>query len=102
MTPRMSLQTLTLLRVMLDRFDDQHYGYDLMTKAKLKSGSLYPILDRLEHHGLVASAWEDIDPKVAGRAPRRYYRLTAEGIRRAEEELRAAQASLLGERTRHA
>ncbi len=65
------------------------YGYDLMKAARLPSGTLYPLLARLEHQKLVASAWET--PQQEGQRPRKYYQLTGEGIRIARLEL--AQAS---------
>src|SRR5579862_9629667 len=65
------------------------YGYDLMTAARLPSGTLYPLLARLEHQKLVASAWET--PQQEGQRPRKYYKLTGEGIRIARLEF--AQAS---------
>ena len=65
------------------------YGYDLMKAARLPSGTLYPLLARLEQQKLVTSAWET--PQQEGQRPRKYYQLTAEGIRVARLEL--AQAS---------
>src|SRR5215472_364735 len=65
------------------------YGYDLMKAARLPSGTLYPLLARLERENLVASAWET--PQQEGDRPRKYYKLTGEGIRIARLEL--AQAS---------
>jgi len=59
------------------------YGYDLMKAARLPSGTLYPLL-------LVASAWET--PQHEGQRPRKYYQLTAEGIRVARLELAQASA----------
>ena len=70
------------------------YGYDLMTAARLPSGTLYPLLARLEHQKLVASAWET--PQQEGQRPRKYYKLTGEGIRIARLEL--AQASSRSQR----
>jgi DNA-binding PadR family transcriptional regulator len=61
------------------------YGYDLMKAARLQSGTLYPLLARLEREKLVASAWET--PQQEGERPRKYYRLTGEGIRVARLEL---------------
>jgi DNA-binding PadR family transcriptional regulator len=66
------------------------YGYDLMKAARLPSGTLYPLLARLEHHKLVASAWET--PQQEGQRPRKYYQLTGEGIRIARLELAQASA----------
>jgi PadR family transcriptional regulator, regulatory protein PadR len=65
------------------------YGYDLMNAARLPSGTLYPLLARLERQKLVVSAWET--PQQDGQRPRKYYQLTGEGIRIARLEL--AQAS---------
>ncbi len=61
------------------------YGYDLMKAARLPSGTLYPLLARLERQELVASAWET--PQQEGQRPRKYYQLTGEGIRIARLEL---------------
>jgi len=66
------------------------YGYDLMKAARLPSGTLYPLLARLEREELVASAWET--PQQEGERPRKYYRLTGEGIRIARLELAQASA----------
>jgi PadR family transcriptional regulator, regulatory protein PadR len=61
------------------------YGYDLMKAARLPSGTLYPLLARLEQQKLVASAWET--PQQEGQRPRKYYQLTSEGTRVARLEL---------------
>jgi PadR family transcriptional regulator PadR len=66
------------------------YGYDLMKVARLPSGTLYPLLARLEHEKLVASAWET--PQQEGQRPRKYYQLTGEGIRIARLELARASS----------
>jgi PadR family transcriptional regulator, regulatory protein PadR len=66
------------------------YGYDLMKAARLPSGTLYPLLARLECQKLVASAWET--PQQEGQRPRKYYQLTGEGIRIARLELAHASA----------
>jgi DNA-binding PadR family transcriptional regulator len=63
----------------------EHYGLEVARTARLKSGSLYPILARLEQYGWIAGVWEDIDPRQEGRRPRRLYRLTAEGLREARK-----------------
>ena len=66
------------------------YGYDLMKAARLPSGTLYPLLARLEHQGLVVSAWET--PQREGQRPRKYYQLTADGTAAARLELAQACA----------
>jgi PadR family transcriptional regulator, regulatory protein PadR len=81
-----------VLRVLIADPSAQHYGYDLMKAAKLPSGTLYPMLARLQQDGLVESEWEAQREEAGGRPPRRYYRLTAEGLRVARLELAQAAA----------
>ena len=57
-----------------------HHGFDVMDATGLPSGTVYPMLRRLEKEGLVRANWED--PETAReeqRPPRRYYELTGEG-----------------------
>jgi PadR family transcriptional regulator, regulatory protein PadR len=79
-----------VLRVLIADPSAQHYGYDLMKAAKLPSGTLYPMLARLQQDGIVESEWEAQREDAGGRPPRRYYRLTAEGLRVARIELAQA------------
>ena len=51
---------------------------------RLKEGSLYPALYRMESAGLVKGAWEKSDSPRRG-PRRRIYRLTAKGRRRLDE-----------------
>jgi PadR family transcriptional regulator len=74
-----------VLRAFLADPSARRYGYDLMKAASLKSGTLYPMLGRLEEEKLVSSAWET--PRQDGQRPRRYYQLTDEGIAAARLEL---------------
>jgi PadR family transcriptional regulator PadR len=80
-----------VLRTFLTDPSAQRYGYDLMKAASLKSGTLYPLLGRLEQEKLVSSAWET--PQQDGQRPRRYYRLTSEGIAAARLELAQLSAA---------
>lgn len=80
-----------VLRVLVADPTAEHYGYDLMKAARLPSGTLYPMLARLQQEGLVDSQWEEQRPDAAGRPPRKYYRLTAEGARVALLELAQAK-----------
>src|SRR5579875_4096560 len=80
-----------VLRAFLDDPAVPRYGYDLMKAAGLKSGTMYPMLDRLADDGLVTSAWET--PQEDGQRPRKYYQLTGEGIRVARLELAQASAA---------
>jgi PadR family transcriptional regulator PadR len=63
------------------------YGLELMRATGLPSGSLYPVLARLERAGWVRSRREKVDPVSEGRPPRRYYELTPDGLATARCEL---------------
>ena len=69
------------------------YGYDLMKASGLPSGTLYPMLGRLQEQGLVSSAWEPAGTDASGRPARRYYWLTDEGIQTGREELARADSA---------
>jgi DNA-binding MarR family transcriptional regulator len=82
---RLSLQTLHVLEAFLENPTDQLSGADVQKRSGLASGTLYPILLRLETAGWFVSRWERIDPSLAGRPRRRLYRLTSGGLSRASE-----------------
>jgi PadR family transcriptional regulator, regulatory protein PadR len=75
----MSSQTEAVLAAFLADPAQDRYGLEISKQAGLASGTLYPILARLEQAGWVSSRWESIDPSAEGRRPRRYYQLTREG-----------------------
>jgi len=52
-----------------------------MESTGLSSGTLYPILMRLDEAGWLESRWEKVDPARVGRPRRRLYRITALGRR---------------------
>lgn len=87
-----------VLRVFLADTSARHHGYDLMKAARLQSGTLYPLLGRLQDQGLVTSEWELASGDATGRPPRKYYQLTAEGVRVARLEI-ARASSTSGRRT---
>lgn len=86
----MTVAVATVLAALLDEPDADRYGLELMAATGLPSGTIYPILRRLQDAGWVTAHWERIDPVAAGRPARRYYRLTADGVQQA----RAALAEL--------
>lgn len=51
----------------------------LSAKLDLRSGTIYPLLARLERAEWLESKWEEIDPAEVGRPRRRLYRLTGQG-----------------------
>jgi len=76
-------KTHALFQVVLALLDDplgRHWGYNLTKRSGVRSGVLYPILQRMLDEGWLLDGWED--PAVIGkkRPPRRYYELTPEGL----------------------
>ena len=81
--PRLTYQTRVVLRILLESASEQQYGLEIARRAGLPSGTIYPILARLETAGWLASGWENIDEALEGRRKRRYYQLTGLGAREA-------------------
>jgi PadR family transcriptional regulator len=79
--------TQRVLRALLERAADEQYGMEIADRAELAPGTTYPILMRLKQDGWVESRWEDIDPEIARRPPRHYFRLTSQGAESAKEAL---------------
>ncbi|HKE63596.1 MAG TPA: PadR family transcriptional regulator [Micromonosporaceae bacterium] len=85
--PRVTTSVLKVVSALLADPSAERYGLDLVHETGLASGTLYPILLRLERAGWVATRWEDIDPVAEGRPSRRYYRLTQRGAAEARREI---------------
>jgi PadR family transcriptional regulator len=83
----MTTTTLKVLARMLEEPSGEWYGFDLIDQTKIKSGTLYPILIRLEKAGWLESRLENVDPRLTGRPARRLYSLSGEGERLARSEL---------------
>ena len=65
-------------------------GADLIRELNLASGTVYPILLRLEKSGLISSTWEKEPPEVLSRPRRRIYKISGAGtryLRKSVEEL---------------
>jgi DNA-binding PadR family transcriptional regulator len=83
--PRLTPQTVEVLRALLSRPATPRWGRDIGQEVGLKSGTLHPILARLERAGVVESFWELPDElENQGRPRRRYYRLTTGGAQAAQ------------------
>jgi hypothetical protein len=91
---RMSIPTLQVVQALLADPSGQHYGLQLCKLTGLPSGTVYPILSRLEKIGWIASSWEDIDPAEYGRPRRRLYGLTKDGAENARHEIAAVRQTL--------
>jgi PadR family transcriptional regulator, regulatory protein PadR len=92
-TPRMTIPTQLVLRTLLVDPSRELYGVEIGAAAGLPSGTVHPILARLETVGWLISRWEDIDPRAEGRPAHRYYRLTPDGIELARTALARAYAA---------
>jgi DNA-binding PadR family transcriptional regulator len=84
--PRLSFTAASVLQTLADGAE---YGFDVIDRTGLPSGTVYPALSRLERDGYVKSAWEDETAAHAeGRPARRYYRVTAHGVQALEAATR--------------
>jgi PadR family transcriptional regulator, regulatory protein PadR len=92
--PRVTRNVLAVMAALLA--DEPLHGLALTKATGLASGTIYPILERLERAGWVTGEWEVIDPAVEKRPRRRNYTLSGEGNRVARREIYAARAQLRG------
>jgi DNA-binding PadR family transcriptional regulator len=82
----MTTQTLRVLGAFTASQPREISGAEIAKGTNLQSGTLYPILFRLEEAKWLESRWEEGDPRELGRPRRRLYELTALG----EQSARAA------------
>lgn len=78
MLPRVTPATLDVLEALMGP-DNELYGLKIAQNAGRKTGSVYPILARLEALGWVESFWERAERGERG-PRRRFYRLSADGL----------------------
>lgn len=90
---RMTIATQRVLRALLEDVNAERCGLEIADLAGLATGTVHPILARLEGAGWLESRWEEVEPRTEGRAARRYYRLTASGVERARHALARAYRS---------
>lgn len=76
---RPPLRMTTPTRLVLAALDQhgQLFGLDIARATGLGSGTIYPILARLQAHGWI-TGHDETDPHP-GRPPRRYHQLTDQG-----------------------
>lgn len=92
-----SVDTKTALLLALAEGDS--FGLDLIERVKnnsnglitIQQGRVYPVLKELEENGFLVSYDGEAVSERGGR-PRRYYRLTAKGVRSARERAHAVVA----------
>lgn len=81
--PHRSPHTRMVLETLLRTFPDTTHGYDLSKATGLKSGTLYPILQRLHEQGHLDADWEP--SPLPGKPPRHVYKLSERGLTLARE-----------------
>lgn len=86
----MTIPTQLVLRGLLEDPAREMYGVEIGAVAGLPSGTVHPILARLEGLRWLESRWEDVDTRAVGRPARRYYRLTSAGVEDARDALARA------------
>jgi DNA-binding PadR family transcriptional regulator len=86
---RRSPQTLAVLSALLRPGHSWHYGYQLLKTTGLKSGTLYPILARLQRGGWLEHRWGK--PAAPGRPPRHMYRLVPQAKKTARQYFAGAE-----------
>jgi PadR family transcriptional regulator PadR len=92
--PKVTLNVLKILRTLLEDPAVERYGLEIGKAAGVAGNGLYPVLMRLEHSGILTSAWEAAAPSETGRPRRRLYRLTPNGVEYALQVLADAQQAL--------
>jgi PadR family transcriptional regulator PadR len=65
--------------VLLDPEYSYHHAYLLAKAARVRSGTLYPLLTRLENKGWLTSDWDAPDPRYPEQPRRRHYIVTPLG-----------------------
>jgi PadR family transcriptional regulator PadR len=88
---RLSGRMLTVLKFMVSDLRTPRSGAEIFSATKVSSGTLYPMLARLEEAGWLSSKWEDVDPAKIGRPRRRFYSVTGAGQRNARAALEDLQ-----------
>lgn len=78
-----STATRLVFQAFIDAPGDETYGFELAEATGLPSGTIYPILRRLESEGFIKSHWTEVQAG-SQRRRRRYYVLTGEGRRAAQ------------------
>ncbi|MGA2926119.1 MAG: helix-turn-helix transcriptional regulator [Solirubrobacteraceae bacterium] len=84
---------IKVVEILMEDPNGQHWGYDISRRAGVRSGVLYPILQRLLDYGWLEDGWEDRAEISEKRPPRRYYQVTAEGQTELARVLKDAYAA---------
>lgn len=84
-TPKMA----KVLKIFLEDPGQPRYGFEIMKRTGLASGSLYPMLAKLEAAGWLTKGVETISPREAGRPQRFHYTISPDAVIAARLQLTA-------------
>jgi PadR family transcriptional regulator PadR len=76
----MTNASIAVVAALLEQPRAKHWGYDLSRRANVRSGVLYPMLQRMLDDGWLEDGWEDPNQLTEKRSPRRYYTITKAGL----------------------
>jgi PadR family transcriptional regulator, regulatory protein PadR len=93
---RLTAPVLKVLGALMSNPKAEISGADVARLTKLPSGTLYPLLARLEQVNWVQSEWEDADPHELRRPRRRFYSVTALGSRSARLAFKEVASAIGG------
>jgi hypothetical protein len=99
-----SRQALAVLHALCEVPGHRLYGLQIIAVSGLASGTVHPILARLERDGLAKSKWEDSRTAFRQRRPqRRFYTLTPDGVEFSRDRLsELPECSYCGGKSCHA
>ncbi|MCS5722687.1 PadR family transcriptional regulator [Herbiconiux sp. CPCC 203407] len=87
---RVTAPTVDVLSILLESAGPV-FGLEIMKRSGRPSGTVYPILERLERQGWISSEWEEHTDTQLRR--RRVYTFTPEGAVAAREVVARAQGA---------
>lgn len=87
---RVTAPTVDVLSILLGSAGPV-FGLEIMKRSGRPSGTVYPILERLERQGWIASEWEEHTDTQLRR--RRVYTFTPEGAAAARDVVAGAQGA---------
>ncbi len=80
---RVTEPTLLVIKALISQSESSTWGLEIVRATNLKSGTVYPILERLEELGWVTSEWESDSQRNGPR--RKLYRLANEAMNSAQD-----------------
>jgi PadR family transcriptional regulator, regulatory protein PadR len=90
---RITHSSVLIAQVLMQDPHGRHHGYGVGQESGVRSGALYPTLNRMLADGWLTDGWEDsAEAAKENRRPRRYYQITDLGLARLGALLANARA----------